>query len=369
LRLVRVELGERSYNVVAGEKIFSLCAQFLQEGNYSGKALIVTDQTVDRLYADSFAEALRPSGIALSKITVPVGEEAKSLKWAEKIYDQAVGERLDRRSPFIALGGGVAGDLAGFAAATYLRGVPFLQVPTTLLAQVDASVGGKVAVNHPAAKNMIGAFHQPDAVFADTGVLKTLPERDYASGLSEVVKTACLAGEGLLDFLMDRRGLIAARDLKTLEEVVGRSCQYKARIGAGAEREGGRRAFLNLGHTFAHAIEAEGGFRLYTHGEAVAVGLLGALALSEEFAGLEKSVKQKVSALLSAFGLPLAAEVDLEKTFAALWHDKKALNGKLRWVLLGAPGEPLVKDGLPPAAAHRALSALVKGGPCQDEPV
>jgi 3-dehydroquinate synthase len=355
-----VELGERSYNVIVGEGLFPLCAQFLREGNYSGKALVVTDRTVDRLYAEKFTDALRQSGLALSKITVPDGEEAKSLQWAGKIYDKAVAEKLDRRSPFIALGGGVPGDLAGFAAATYMRGAPFLQVPTTLLAQVDAGVGGKVAINHPAGKNMIGAFYQPDAVFADLKTLETLPERDYASGLAEVIKTACLDG-GWLDFLLENRDLIIARDPEILGEIVGRCCQYKARIVASDERERGQRMFLNLGHTFAHAIETEGGFRLYTHGEAVAVGLLGALALSEEFAGLQKTVKQKVSELLSAFGLPLAADkVDPDKTFAALWRDKKALNDKLRWVLLKAPGEPFVSDSLPPEAARGALASLLK---------
>jgi 3-dehydroquinate synthase len=358
-----VELGERSYNVVAGEGLFPLCAQFLREGNYSGKALVITDRTVERLYAGSFMAALRESGLALSQIAVPDGEEAKSLEWAGKIYDKAVEEKLDRRSPFIALGGGVPGDLAGFAAATYMRGAPFLQVPTTLLAQVDASVGGKVAINHPAGKNMIGAFHQPDAVFADLETLKTLPARDYASGLAEVIKTACLDGGGWLDFLLGRRDLIAARDLKVLGEIVSRCCRYKALIVAGDEREQGQRMFLNLGHTFAHAIEAEGGFRLYTHGEAVAVGLLGALALSEEFAGLQKNVRQEVSELLSAFGLPLTAgKVDPGRTFATLWRDKKALNNKLRWVLLKAPGEPLVKDGLPPEAVRETLAALLKDG-------
>jgi 3-dehydroquinate synthase len=231
-----------------------------------------------------------------------------------------------------------------------------------LLAQVDASVGGKVAVNHPAAKNMIGAFYQPDAVFAELGALKTLSARDYASGLAEVVKTACLGGEELLDFLLERRALTVARDPKTLSEIVSRCCQYKAWIVAGDEREKGQRMFLNLGHTFAHAIEAEGGFSLYTHGEAVAVGLLGALFLSEEFAGLPKSVREKVTELLTAFGLPLTAgQVDPDKTFAALWHDKKALGSKLRWVLLRAPGEPLVSDDLPPEAVRKVLSALLGG--------
>jgi 3-dehydroquinate synthase len=332
----------------------------LREGNYSGKALIVTDRTVDRLYFDRFYEALYPSGFNLSKIVVPDGEDAKSLYWAEKIYDKAVAERLDRRSPFIALGGGVPGDLAGFAAATYMRGVPFLQTPTTLLAQVDASVGGKVAVNHPAAKNMIGAFHQPDAVFADLGVLRTLSARDYASGLAEVVKTACLCGDKWLDFLVERQKAINAREPEALSETVAFCCAYKARIVAKDEREEGCRAFLNLGHTLAHAIEAQGNFGLYTHGEAVAIGLVGALLLSEKFAGLEKTVTRKVSALLSAFGLPLAAnQADADKTFAALWHDKKALGGRLRWVLLKAPGEPALYDGLSADAVKNTLSALL----------
>jgi 3-dehydroquinate synthase len=363
LRAVKIKLGKRSYDVVIGHDLFTAAASFLQKGDYSKKALLVTDSTVNRLYADKLADALREAGFALAKIVVPSGEEAKSLAWAEKIYDTAIEGKLDRQSPFIALGGGVPGDLTGFAAATYMRGVPFIQIPTTLLAQVDASVGGKVAVNHPAGKNMIGAFHQPDAVFADLASLQSLSPRDYASGLAEIVKTACLEGGGRLDFLAEQAGRIEERDEEVLSSLVAGACAYKAKIVEDDERETGVRMFLNLGHTYGHAIETEGGFSLYTHGEAVSIGLRGALLLSGEFASLAPQVTTKVSALLEKFHLPLKASgIDPERAYQALWHDKKAVDEKLRWVLLKKPGDALISKDIPLLKVREVLAGLVENG-------
>ena len=343
MRLVEVKLDKRGYDITIGTGLFDACARFIADNGYSDGALLVTDERVDALYAEKLSAALAAAGIKFHKMIVPAGEEAKSLKWAKKIYDKAATAKLDRKSPFIALGGGTTGDLTGFASATYMRGTPFIQFPTTLLAQVDSSVGGKVAVNHRAGKNMIGAFHQPDAVFADLNVLHTLSERDYASGLAEVVKCACLTDDGLLAFLLENKQAILARQREALAELVARCCGYKAQIVALDEREDGPRMFLNFGHTYGHAIEAEGNFSLYTHGEAVAIGLAGALLLSERLAGLDTTISEKIRFLLTEFSLPVSSGgLNPAKVYDALWHDKKARSGRLRWILINAPGAPFI---------------------------
>ena len=356
LRLVKVELGDRSYQVTIAKEVFASCASFLQAGDFSGKALLVTDEQVNKLYADSLVEALVPTGFVLTKVVLPCGEQAKSLAWADRLYTAAIEAGLDRKSPFIALGGGVTGDLTGFAAATYMRGVPFIQLPTTLLAQTDASVGGKVAINHPQGKNMIGAFHQPAAVFAATEVLKTLAERDYASGLAEVVKYACLDGDDWLAYLEENRQAIWQREQGVLAELILRCCEYKARIVAADEREGGLRMVLNLGHTYGHAVEAAGGFSVYTHGEAVAIGLHGVLALSRELGLCGGELVQRVCRLLEYFRLPLVAKgLPKEEIYENLWHDKKATGGKLTWVLLKSAGQPVIEKNVDELVVRKVL--------------
>jgi 3-dehydroquinate synthase len=359
MHTVRVNLGERSYDVLVGRRVLGPLADFLEQRGYSKRGLVVTDQEVDRLYSGRFFAALRRAGFSFGKVVLPRGEEAKSLVWVEKIYTHAIEMGLDRHSPFIALGGGVPGDVMGFAAATYMRGAPFIQVPTTLLAQVDASVGGKVAVNHKLGKNLIGAFYQPDGVFADIGTLTTLDERDYASGLVEVIKCALLTGEGKLESLAAEKENIMARDEATLSKIVEYAVSYKARVVEADEKEKGQRMHLNLGHTLGHAIEAGGRYSLYTHGEAVGIGLLGALSLSEKFLGLTSGVRETVTDILRAFGLPLRAHwLNKEEALGALWHDKKAENGRLRWVLLTAPGQPVVRDDLPLEDVREVFNSL-----------
>ena len=358
--VVKIDLGERSYDVIIGSGLMQSCVDFLQKQDYSNKVLIITDQTVDKLYADTFVEMLCKAGFCTTKLVTVCGEAAKSLSWAEKIYTKAIHAQLDRKSVFIALGGGVPGDLAGFAAATYMRGVPFIQIPTTLLAQVDSSVGGKVAVNHPAGKNMIGAFYQPQAVFADLDTLKTLSERDYASGLAEIVKYACLAGEEWLGFLESNAEKIKEKNAGVLRELIARCCEYKAQIVAEDEREGGKRMFLNLGHTYGHAIETMGGFSQYSHGEAVAIGLHGALLLSEQVCALDKGITKRVCNLLQAFSLPVfAQDMDVETVFAALWHDKKVIGGSLQWVLINSPGDVKVQKDVDTVLVKSILEKII----------
>ncbi len=360
MQVVKVELGDRSYQININSGAFEECASFLLQRGYSRKALLITDENVDKLYADDFMTALAPARFSIARVAVPAGEEVKSLVWADRLYTEAIRHGLDRKSPVIALGGGVVGDLAGFIAATYMRGVPFIQIPTTLLAQTDSSVGGKVAVNHHSGKNMIGAFYQPDAVFINTDTLKTLSDRDYASGLAEVVKYACLAGEDWLEFLAANKEALLDKETGVLEEMVARCCRYKADIVAEDEKEAGKRMWLNLGHTYGHAAEAAGGFSRYTHGEAVAIGLYGALLLSEEMGLSPLGLADKVCALLRIFSLPVRADgMSVEEIHRFLSSDKKASDGQLRWVLLQGAGVPLISFAVPESMVRRVLQKLI----------
>lgn len=360
MAIVKIELGDRSYDVVIGKDLFPACADFLAKSDYSKKAIVVTDENVEKLYYDDFIKSVENTGFKFVKVVVPSGEKAKSQDWAQDLYTKAIEENIDRKSVFIALGGGVIGDLTGFVAATYMRGVPFIQVPTTILSQVDASVGGKVAINHPLGKNMIGAFHQPDLVLADTKTLKSLSARDFSSGLAEVVKYACLDGEDLMMFLEKNAIKLVSREDDVLTELIARCCEYKAFIVADDEREGGKRMLLNLGHTYGHAIEAEGGFSKYTHGEAVSIGLYGAMLLSEKVAGFSSGVTQRVCNLLGEFSLPIVAQgMDQESVYKNLWNDKKSLDDKLQWVLLKDLGDPFVEKDVDNDIVRKIVEKIV----------
>ena len=341
MQSIKIDLGERSYDIIIGKDNFGYLGEFLKTSKYSPKAMIVTDENVAKLYLEKVKKIVIDSGFTPETIIVPAGEEAKSLKWAEAIYTKAIEGNFDRKTPFIAIGGGVVGDLTGFVAATYMRGVPFLQIPTTLLAQVDASVGGKVAVNHPLGKNLIGAFYQPDLVLIDSLAINTLSSRDFASGIAEVIKCALLENEARFVFLEENVDKILAKDTLVMNEIIKTCCLYKAKIVAADEKESGERMFLNLGHTYGHAIEGEGGFSYYTHGESVAIGMHGALLLSESVLNLPKDITKRACDLLQKFSLPIFFEkLDLDNVYKALWHDKKAFSGNINWVLLNEIGEP-----------------------------
>ncbi len=348
MSIVNVKLGARSYQISIGKEQFAACADFLRKSAYTKKAFIVTDTTVASIYLDDFVKHLEDTGFKIETFVLPDGEQAKSFKWAQEVYTKVIEAKLDRKSPIIALGGGVPGDLTGFIAATYMRGVPFIQAPTTLLAQVDSSVGGKVAINHPLGKNLIGAFYQPEGVFIDSSVLKSLSDEDFASGLAEIVKYACLKGEEWLDFLNDNLPKILKRDDGVLQELIAKCCEYKAYIVENDEQESGMRMFLNLGHTYGHAVELEGNFSTYTHGQAVAIGLHGCLLLSEQVFGLSKAKYAAVLRLLKDFSLPTVANnMSREKVYKSLWHDKKTIGDNLQWVLLDSIGNPIVKKDVP----------------------
>ena len=353
VRTLRVELGERSYPIYIGNG--ALVPERVAAHLGEGRALWVSNETVAPLYGDRLA----PSGSELPSVVLPDGERYKSLDSCERVYDALIEGRFDRSATIIALGGGVVGDLAGFCAATYQRGVGYIQVPTTLLAQVDSSVGGKTGVNHPRGKNMIGAFHQPRAVIADTGLLATLPGRELSAGLAEVVKYGLIRDPAFFDWLEANAERLMRRDPEALADAVAQSCRNKAEVVAADEREAGMRALLNLGHTFGHAIETYTQYSTWLHGEAVAVGMCLAARLSEELGWLEAAARERTEALLARFGLPTVPPSIPEGRFRELMSvDKKNRGGHLRLVLLRGLGDAVVTTEFDDAALSRVLEAV-----------
>ena len=293
---------------------------------------------------------------------IPDGETSKNLREAEKLYTRAIEAGLDRKSAVVALGGGVVGDLAGFVAATFMRGIDLIQIPTTLLAQVDSSVGGKTAVNHALGKNLIGAFHQPRAVFIDLNFLKTLPEREIKSGLGEVVKYGVISDEKFFTYLEDNAEKILQCDLKVLAHVVKRSCEIKAEVVSADEKESGLRRILNFGHTIAHAIEEETGYTKYNHGEAVAVGMIGAALISQKLNYIDAEKVLRLKNLIERFGMYTHCEgCNVEGIYKALFRDKKTVGGKINWVLMKDFGKVEITNEVPEKIIKAALEEI-KGG-------
>jgi 3-dehydroquinate synthase len=332
---VPVELGDRSYEVTLGVDILGEVCRSGWKNLLGGRqVLVVSDRNVWGFHGSALlaaANACGPSSIAVH--VMEPGEEHKNLATLSGVWDALVASGLERGGLVVAFGGGVVGDVAGFAAATYLRGVEFVQVPTTLLAMVDSSVGGKTGIDHPRGKNLLGAFHQPRAVVADIALLRTLPKREVLSGLAEVVKAAVLADEELFRRL-EEHGAGIVRDEAALEEVVARAVEIKARIVGSDERESGPRALLNLGHTYGHAVEVVSGYGCYTHGEAVAMGMRFAGELSRRMGHLEQAALDRMEALLTALGYPEKPQgVSAQAVGEALRHDKKSAAGAPRWVL------------------------------------
>ncbi len=339
---IHIDLGPRSYDI-RFEALDALPAHLRSLRMQPGRCLLITDENVAELYGGSITKTLISHSWHPVVVTLPVGETTKSSENLRRIYDVALPQGIDRGTPVLALGGGVVGDLAGFAAATLLRGLPLVQIPTTLVAQVDSAIGGKTGINHPAGKNLIGAFHQPRLVHADPEVLLTLPRREWTSGLAEVVKHALIADESFFGFLEERWDEIAARDRQVVRPVVHRAAAVKARIVEQDEREAGLRSVLNFGHTFAHAIERTAGYGAFTHGEAVAVGMRAALHLSHRLRGDFAPTRpdRLVARIPVPPGLP---SLDLHTLIAAMQTDKKALGGRLRFVLLDRIGHAYLTD-------------------------
>lgn len=362
MQRVEVALGARSYDILIGCGLDDVFIAFVRQAVYSPRGMIVTDTNIGPRYAPHVAKLAERAGVAVDVVTVPAGETSKSLVQADHIFTRAIEFGLDRRSPIFALGGGVVGDLTGFAAATYMRGVPFVQIPTSLLAQVDSSVGGKVAVNHALGKNLIGAFYQPAAVFIDLDFLHALPPREIASGLGEIIKYGIISDADFFTWLAEHTGDVRALRREAAIHMIARSCEIKADVVARDEYEGGLRRILNFGHTIAHAVETETGYTRYRHGEAVAVGMVGAAYISEEMGLLAPEERARIEALLCGVGLPLCAEgVAPDAMYADLFHDKKTVGGRLHWVLAKGIGSTEVRADVPEETVRRALAKIVKG--------
>ncbi len=354
MRTLELDLGPRSYPIHIGRGL--LARRELYAPHLDGRqVLVVCNETVAPLYLDTVTGALEDHDV--HAVVLPDGERYKTLDTLSTVLDAAMRHRLARDAAIVALGGGVIGDVAGFAAACFQRGVRYLQLPTTLLAQVDSSVGGKTAVNHPGGKNMIGAFHQPVCVLADTATLDTLPERELAAGLAEVVKYGLIRDPELFAWIERNANALRGRDPEALAEAVERSCRNKAALVSADERETGARALLNLGHTFGHAIEAGLGYGEWLHGEAVAAGMCMAADLSVRLGWLDAQERERARALLARLGLPTAAPAAVTPTrmIELMGVDKKVRAGRMRLVLLKAVGDAVLTADFDPEALHATL--------------
>jgi 3-dehydroquinate synthase len=356
MQTLRVELGERSYAIHIGEHLLADAGLILPH-LVSPKVAIVTNTTVAALYLQQLAETLRAGGVEVVSIVIDDGERHKVSTTLNRIYDALLERRCERRTTLIGLGGGVVGDLAGFAAATYMRGIPFIQVPTTLLAQVDSSVGGKTGINHPLGKNMIGAFYQPRLVLADTEVLASLPARELSAGVAEVIKYGLISDGAFIDWLEQNMEKLLACDRDALAHAVRRCCEIKAAVVAADERETGVRALLNFGHTFGHAIESGSGYGNWLHGEAVAAGMVMAADLSRRMGLITQADADRIVALLKRARLPVAPPGIAPALLRELMGvDKKAEGGKLRFILLDAIGAASVRGDVPDALLQQVLA-------------
>lgn len=344
IHTLHVDLGERSYPIYIGNGLLE-DPQLLASHIHASQVVLVSNETVAPLYLAQVREAIGERSL-ITDVVLPDGESYKTLETLGSIFDAVMSQNHNRTTTFVAVGGGVVGDITGFAAASYQRGVNFIQVPTTLLAQVDSSVGGKTAVNHPLGKNMIGAFYQPQAVVIDIASLRTLPEREYAAGLAEVIKYGLIADAEFYDWLHQNLGALKDKDEEVLAQAVRRSCEIKADVVAQDEREGGIRAILNLGHTFGHAIETAQGYGSWLHGEAVSAGMVLALRLSAARGSISSEEVDRCVALLRAGGLPTAAPESMspDDFLTLMARDKKVVDGRLRLVLLSTIGAAEVAD-------------------------
>ena len=359
LETVHVPLGERSYSIEIGTGNLVSSGRFLSRLRRVSHAVIVTDTHVESPHATAVAASLTAAKIAVDVLVIEPGEASKSVESADELWQKLVDLGADRKTVIVAVGGGVIGDLAGFIAATFARGLALLQIPTTLLAQVDSSVGGKVGVNLPQAKNMVGSFWQPLGVIIDTDVLTTLPEREYRSGLAEVVKYGVILDADFFAYLEANIAGLRSRDPQVLRRVIARSCELKAQVVSQDEREEtGLRAVLNYGHTFCHAFETLTGYGLLLHGEAVSIGMLCASRLAERLGRVDSEFTRRQHAILSALALPVdVPELDPDRILAVMARDKKVEHGQLRFVLPTRMGHVELVGGVDPSHIRAALKA------------
>ncbi|MBI3901691.1 MAG: 3-dehydroquinate synthase [Nitrosomonadales bacterium] len=357
MQTLTVGLAERSYHIHIGSGLLAHAELLLPHLPHKRTA-VVTNTTVAPLYLEALRTLLQSHGVDVIPIILPDGEEYKNAATLGLIYDALLTHRCERNTPLIALGGGVIGDMTGYAAATFLRGVPFIQIPTTLLSQVDSSVGGKTGINHPLGKNMIGAFYQPQVVLADIATLNTLPDNELRAGIAEVIKYGLIRDLPFLEWLEQNMEKLLARDTEALQYAVTRSCQNKAEVVGVDERESGERALLNLGHTFGHAIENGMGYGVWLHGEGVAAGTIMAADLSQRLGWISTEDVMRIRRLFERAQLPVVAPVlGVEKYLQLMGLDKKVVGGKMRFVLLESIGHAVVTGDVPQGLLHQTLEA------------
>jgi 3-dehydroquinate synthase len=341
MRTVTVKLGDRSYPIHIGEGLLPRVGELLEQIGCRDKVAIITDSTVSQHYLEPVRQGLNSSGFRVVTVLVQEGEEHKNLKSVSAIYDRLLSERLERGSSLIALGGGVVGDISGFTAATFLRGIPYIQIPTTLLAQVDSSVGGKTGVNRPEGKNLIGVFYQPRLVLIDIGVLGTLPRRELVAGLSEIIKYGIIEDPGLFNLLEEKAERVLALDRDLLVEIIAVSCAIKARVVEKDEREEDYRSVLNFGHTIGHALEALTGYEKFLHGEAVAIGMAQAALISQHQGVCDSESLTRIHHLIRRFGLPTDVPLGIgpDELTKKMEVDKKSSGGKIKFVFCAGIGK------------------------------
>ena len=357
--IVDVNLGSRSYRIVVASGALQSVGERLRELRLGSRAALVSDGAIMRLYGKTVVASLESAGFTVTTIDVPEGEAAKTLAVAEHCWDRLLTAGLDRTSTVLALGGGAVGDVAGFAAATYMRGINFVQLPTTVLAQVDASIGGKTAIDHPLGKNMIGAFHQPRLVVVDPAVARTLPEREFRSGLAEIVKHGIVLDADYFAELERDLAPLAARDLGVLERIIGGSCRLKAAVVERDEREAELRHVLNYGHTIGHALEAATGYTRYAHGEAVSLGIVAEARLARRLGIADDETTTRQERMLETLGLPVRApSIDVEPIVSAMARDKKAKDGRVPFVLAPRIGAFRIVYDVPTTEIRAVIASL-----------
>ena len=355
MREVQVGLDSNSYHILIGSGLLMQTAYRLKENGFAGKLVIITNPVVEKLYGDILKQSLAQEGFEVAVLSVADGEEQKALEVAGRLYNELTGLYAERATPILALGGGVIGDLAGFVAATYMRGVPLIQIPTTLLAQVDSSIGGKVAVNHGQLKNTIGVFYQPRLVVSDVGTLRTLPAGEFTNGLAEVIKYGVIGDKEFFAYLERNLDRIKSLDEKVLEEIVDRSSRIKAGIVEKDEQDLGLRHILNYGHTVGHALESVSDFRL-GHGGAIALGMLAAAKISNKMGLLDKNELISLKGIIRRAGLTTELpDLEVARIIQAIKHDKKMLRGKIRFILPRALGDVFITDEVSLSLVERVL--------------
>lgn len=361
MKTVKVGLGEKSYDILIGYSLDEI-GGILKKYTKGIKSLIVTNPTVAGYYLETVNKSLQKAGFQVFVAQVPDGEEHKSQAEASKLYAKCVEYRLERESIIVGLGGGVIGDLAGYVAATFMRGLPIVQVPTTLVAQVDSSVGGKVAVNLPEGKNLVGSFYQPFLVYIDLAVLKTLPVEEIEVGMAEVIKYGIILDKKFLEYLEKKIVKLREIDMEVLERVVARCCQFKAGVVEKDEREKGQRAILNFGHTLGHALEALTGYKKYKHGEAVAIGMVGACRIAEKMGMFKKEARDRIERLIEKAGLPgrIGVKLGVDDIIQVLSLDKKVRAGRVRFVLPERIGRVVVRNDVPEDIVRDVVTGLMK---------